>query len=234
MDGKVDYDGDAILFAFENPETTQIEIINNLRELNEADLLKIGKGKIKEVKANEIETFIKQVLGDYLKEMVKKKDLHVPNGLKEFYEKQHMKWIESAMQAVAFQENIHYIIKDNQIMPVDYFSTGIIQSSTSWCDGLHQFLQLKHNLKLTSETFTTNFLSNVGYFKNNYSCLYGLTGTLGSAKTREVLEGVYNVGVVEIPQLRAKQYVELPSLIVFDEVIIAILDFFVMSCLILF
>ncbi|CAF3422734.1 unnamed protein product, partial [Rotaria sp. Silwood2] len=87
--------------------------------------------------------------------------------------------------ALFYQENVHYIVHDGLIKPVDYYSTGIVHSSSNWSDGLHQFLQLKHNLKMTSETFTTNFLSNIGYFKKYGSNLCGLTGTLGSEKARQ-------------------------------------------------
>ncbi len=41
-------------------------------------------------------------------------------------------------------------------------------------------MQLKHNLKLSTENVTTNFLSNIGYFGKFGTKLYGVTGTLGS------------------------------------------------------
>jgi hypothetical protein len=66
---------------------------------------------------------------------------------------------------------------------------------------------------MTSETFTTNFLSNMGYFKRYGSNIFGLTGTLGSKKAKEVLSRVYNVDLVNIPSLRQKQYIELPTVI---------------------
>ncbi len=99
------------------------------------------------------------------------------------------------------------------IKPVDYSSTGIVQSSTNWSDGLHQFLQIKHSLKMTSETFTTNFMSNMGYFKRYGSNLFGLTGTLGSEKAKKVLSEVYNVDLINIPSLRQKQYLELSTIV---------------------
>ena len=52
---------------------------------------------------------------------------------------------------------------------------------------------------MTSETFTTNFLSNMGFFKRYGSNLFGLTGTLGSEKAKQVLSDVYNVDLVNIP-----------------------------------
>jgi hypothetical protein len=66
---------------------------------------------------------------------------------------------------------------------------------------------------MTSETFTTNFLSNMGYFKRYGSNIFGLTGTLGSKEAKEVLSKVYKVDLINIPNLRQKQYLELPTVI---------------------
>jgi len=72
------------------------------------------------------------------------------SNFKEFVEKQTSKWVNNAIVAFNYQENIHYIVQEGVIKPVDYKSTGIVQSSTNWSDGLHQFLQIKHSLKMTS------------------------------------------------------------------------------------
>ncbi len=116
------------------------------------------------------------------------------------------------MEALNYRENVHYVVHEGEIKPVDFHSTGIVQSSTSWSDGLHQFLQLKHNLKMTCETLTTNFLSNMGYM-SKYQNIYGLTGTLGSGTARNVLKDVYNVDLINIPPKREKQFMELHSVI---------------------
>lgn len=144
---------------------------------------------------------------------MKDNKIKIPSNFKEFFDKQKSKWIQNAIEALYFyQENIHYIIHDGKIKPVDYFSTGIVQSATNWSDGLHQFLQIKHNLKMTCETFTTNFLSNIGFIRG-FAQVYGLTGTLGSSKARDVLKEVYEIDLVDIPPLRKKQYIEfLPQL----------------------
>ena len=125
-------------------------------------------------------------------------------------EKQQIKWINNAIEALSYQENVHYIVHNEQIKPVDFNSTGIVQNSTVWSDGLHQFLQLKHNLPLTSETLTTNFLSNAGFI-GRYQRIYGLSGTLGSEAARCVLKTVFQVNIVNIPSRREKQFFELKS-----------------------
>jgi len=45
---------------------------------------------------------------------------------------------------------VSYIVSDGLIKPVDNTTTGVVQNSTNWCNGLHQLLQRKHGLKMTS------------------------------------------------------------------------------------
>lgn len=146
----------------------------------------------------DIDTFIKENLRNYVQEFVyinwqnnenentraqksKKSEsnspsyekLKIPKNFHEFVKGQLPKWLDSAFTAFTYAENVHYIVQNGIIKPVDYNSTGLVQSSTSWSEGLHQFLQIKHGLKITSETFTTNFLSNVGYFSDDGKDIYG-------------------------------------------------------------
>ena len=44
----------------------------------------------------------------------------------------------------------------------------------------------------------------MGYFKKYKSNLFGLTGTLGSKKAKEILEEIYSVDLVNIPTQREK------------------------------
>ena len=141
------------------------------------------------VRNGQIVEFLKVKLEEHLEFLFETKKIQVPPNLKDFFKKQRPKWILNAIEALNFHENVHYIIQDGQIKPVDFFSTGIVRSNTSWSDGCHQFLELKHNLALKSETLTTNFLSNVGFI-NSYDKIIGLTGTLGSEKDREFLKEV--------------------------------------------
>ncbi|CAF1374953.1 unnamed protein product [Rotaria sordida] len=146
-----------------------------------------------------------------------KKNLKIPKNFEEFLNTQIPKWIENAIIAFNYQKNVHYVVHEELIKPVDYYSTGIVQSSSNWSDGLHQFLQIKHNLKMTSETFTTNFLSNIGYFKKYGSNLFGLTETLGSEKAKDVLSYVYNVDSVIIPSQSQKQHLSFSDIVVDNE-----------------
>ena len=93
-------------------------------------------------------------------------------------------WVNSAVKAAFYlKRNVHYDIQNNRIIPIDLRNTGELQHSVHWNNGLHQFLEIKHGLPFTTESMTSNFLSNIGNF-DKYKELYGLTGTLGSAKAR--------------------------------------------------
>ncbi len=138
------------------------------------------------------------ILNDY--------EIKIPVSLKDFVkEKKHL-WVQNAISALyEFQENIHYVIQDGMIKPVAFDSNGVVQNFTQWVDGLHQFLQIKHHLKLTSETFTTNFLSNIAYFRRYKSNIFGLTGTLGSEKLQKILAETYELDLIKVPKNKHNQ-----------------------------
>ncbi|CAF3721548.1 unnamed protein product [Rotaria sp. Silwood1] len=111
------------------------------------------------------------------------------------------KWIKSARRALYnLQLDIDYIInKEKEIVPVDYLNTGVSQTHMHWSDGVHQFLQLKHNLRITPEPMCDSFYSNVTLFKK-YEYLYGLTGTLGGKDGQNFIKSVYKIDVIIIPK----------------------------------
>ena len=212
VNGKVEFENGKIILEYSDVNNNIIKITDLERHVtNNDDISDIG-----EVINEDLDDYLKKCLDKYLSSLISEKKLEIPNVYKEFYEKQKSKWIYNAIEALNYQENVHYVVQEGQIKPVDFYSTGIVQSSTNWSDGLHQFLQIKHNLKMTSETFTTNFLSNISFI-NSYKHVYGLTGTLGSEKAKYVLKDVYKVDLANIPQLRQKQYLELETIIAQDE-----------------
>ncbi len=128
------------------------------------------------------ESFVKQATEKHIRKLIRDYDnlegddknipseypeIIIPKHLRDFICKcQLVKWIDSAINArYRFNLSQHYIIKDAKIAPVDANNTGVVQSNMHWSNGLHQFLQLKHGCKITAESLTTNFISNVTYFK---------------------------------------------------------------------
>ncbi|CAM4888627.1 unnamed protein product [Rotaria socialis] len=146
-------------------------------------------------------------------------EIKIPKHLRDLVTKTQLtKWIDSAIYAKYRCEfNKHYILKKGKVAPVDASNTGIVQQNMHWSNGLHQFLQIKHGAKITPESLSTNFISNVTYFKRYNKHIYGLTGTLGSISARQLLNNTYSVDCVIIPPFRQKQYRELTPIIVNKE-----------------
>ena len=147
-------------------------------------------------------------------------EIKIPKHLRDFVTKcQLTKWIDSAIYArYRLENNKHYIIKDKKIAPVDASNTGIVQENMHLSNGLHQFSQIKHGAKISPESVTTNFISNVAYFNRYNEHIYGLTGTLGSISAKQLLRTIYPVDCVMIPPFRQKQYKELTPVIVNDDI----------------
>jgi preprotein translocase subunit SecA len=138
--------------------------------------------------------FIREKLND-------KKLIHFPQYRRSYIFSKLPKWIKSARRALyELHEDIDYVIsKNKEIVVVDYANTGVSQTNMHWSDGVHQFLQLKHNLRMTPERMCDSFYSNVTLFKK-YQYLYGLSGTLGGKDAQEFIKKVYKIDVVIIPK----------------------------------
>lgn len=141
----------------------------------------------------------------------------IPRHLIAYAKHQAQYWASSLVNAThQWQEHVHYVINVNDsgkkvINPVNN-STGVTQQNMVWQHGLHQFLQIKHNLQLTSEGLTTFFISNIAYFQK-YQKILGMTGTLGSPSSQEFLEKIYGIDLAFMPTHKDKQLIELPPIV---------------------
>ncbi len=162
------------------------------------------------------------VLGT-IRDMVNDDIIKIPRHLAAYFERQLPKYVLNAIVArFHYRINEQYIIERNvqgirSIIPVDYGNTGVVQASTVWSDGLHQFLQLKHHLQLTPESLTTNFMSNMAFLRRYGENIFGMTGTLGSIASQDLLKHCYQVDTAIIPSYRPKQFIEFKSIIAADE-----------------
>lgn len=203
-------------------EEYENEISEKVINLNQ----KVGTSE--EEKQADYENFLSHLYEnqlELLKEKIKsthpsKIDL-IPTHLKEYADKMLDKLINNAIYAKYMcRENEQYVIKkkngEDVIVPVDYENTGVTLKNTIWCNGLHQFVQLKHNLQLTAETLTTSFISNLGYIKFYGDEIYGLTGTLGSKAEQNLLSKVYNVDFSKVPTYKEKIFEEEDGLVTLD------------------
>ncbi len=148
--------------------------------------------------------------------------ISVPDYFQNFILSQSKNWTTSLGRAYRMSENINYLIKDSGlghkiIVPIDVEHTGIIQENTQWEGGLHQFLQIKHGLKIIPLSLSTLFISNISYIQKYGKNIFGMTGTLGRDNSRKLLEESYKVETKNIPKFRKTQFLELQSTLTENE-----------------
>lgn len=126
--------------------------------------------------------------------------IEIPTHLKEFARKQIPHWIHSAIQAICFyKKELHYVVADGNIVPIDFENTGVLQYNMVWSDGLAQMLQIKEGLRVEPENLSTNFISVPEFYKRYGTSIYGLTGTLGNEPIYQFLSDVYGTDLAIIP-----------------------------------
>ena len=163
--------------------------------------------------------YIEAICKDIIKASNAGGKLQIPTHLQDFVEGQMDQWVKALLEAKSRSLNKDYVVVNNEegrrvVAPVDFTNTGIINHNTQWSNGLHQILQVKELLKLSSESLITTYISNMGYFQNYGQNIYGVTGTLGSSGSQALLKDVYDVDLGIIPTFQAKQFTELPAVLV--------------------
>ncbi|MGM0426365.1 MAG: preprotein translocase subunit SecA [Thermodesulfobacteriota bacterium] len=94
-----------------------------------------------------------------------------------------------------FEKDVHYVIKDNQIMIVDEF-TGRMMPGRRWSDGLHQAVEAKEGVSVAGENQTLATVTFQNFFRM-YEKLAGMTGTADTEAAE--FNNIYNLDVVVIP-----------------------------------
>ncbi len=130
-------------------------------------------------------------------------------------------WTQSAYIAqFRKQLDIDYVVKKEaakqgipakeSIVIVDRANSGRLQEGSRWHGGLHEFLELKHDLQIRAESHTPASMSHSTYF-GCYQKLFGLTGTIGSKEERREIEELYGVTTFDVPPNLPRQFAQLPS-----------------------
>lgn len=97
-----------------------------------------------------------------------------------------------------------YIVKDDEVILIDEF-TGRMMTGRRMSEGLHQAIEAKENVKVQPENQTLASITFQNYFRL-YDKLAGMTGT--AATEAAEFEGIYGLGVVEIPTNRPVQRID--------------------------
>ncbi|HUF48209.1 MAG TPA: preprotein translocase subunit SecA [Vicinamibacterales bacterium] len=118
--------------------------------------------------------------------------------------------IHQALRAhTLFQRDVHYMIKDGQVVIVDEF-TGRLMPGRRWSDGLHQAVEAKEKVKIERENQTLATITFQNYFRK-YAKLSGMTGT---AETESVeFNKIYKLDVVVAPTNRVLRRKEEPDVV---------------------
>ena len=69
-------------------------------------------------------------------------DNDLPDYLRDYCINRLRYWIDNAFLAKEMQPGREYIVEGDAIYPVDYKSTGVIETNKKWGDGLQQFLEM--------------------------------------------------------------------------------------------
>ncbi|CAM4510571.1 unnamed protein product [Leuciscus chuanchicus] len=191
---------------------------NNRQEIS---ILLLGNGKCRVVHSDEdslVTSLGKSIQMVYQSESTgEQTESRIP-GLQDLVNGKVQTWIESALQATKMTLGHEYILHGDGVAPVDYRSTGIVQNNMKWGEGLQQFLEMKHQTKLSNMSLITNFMSNVGLFKKYKEQIYGITGTLRDQSELEMVKQLYNgIDTCKIPSFKRRKLYELEGVIVPEE-----------------
>jgi preprotein translocase subunit SecA len=118
----------------------------------------------------------------------------------------HLELVHQALTAREFfHRDNQYVIQDDRVVIVDEF-TGRQMPQRFWQAGLHQFIEAKEKLPMTSPTETLARLSFQRFYRF-FNLLSGMTGTAREAVPE--LWDIYHLSVVTVPENRPcvrKQY----------------------------
>ncbi|XP_063079030.1 uncharacterized protein LOC134468992 [Engraulis encrasicolus] len=138
----------------------------------------------------------------------------IPAFLKTLVEAKAAAWVRNAFLAVRLSQGREYVVEDGAVCPVDYRSTGVVESNKRWGDGLQQFLEMKHQVKLSTISTVTNYMSNVAFFQKYQGQIYGTTGTLGTESDLTWLRDLYpTLSACRMPAFNRRKLCEVDGLL---------------------
>ncbi|MGC9372226.1 MAG: preprotein translocase subunit SecA [Thermovirgaceae bacterium] len=94
-----------------------------------------------------------------------------------------------------FERDVHYVIKDGEIVIVDEF-TGRLMFGRRYSDGLHQAIEAKERVQVGRENQTLATITLQNYVRM-YDKVAGMTGT--AATEEEEFKEIYGLEVVVVP-----------------------------------
>jgi len=108
------------------------------------------------------------------------------------------KIVQSLKAHNLFQRDVHYVVKDGEIVIVDEF-TGRLMFGRRYSEGLHQAIEAKERVKVGRENQTLATITLQNYFRM-YRKLAGMTGT--ALTEAEEFKEIYALQVIVVPTHR--------------------------------
>ncbi|MDL2297570.1 preprotein translocase subunit SecA [Synergistaceae bacterium OttesenSCG-928-D05] len=105
------------------------------------------------------------------------------------------KIVQSLKAHNLFQRDVHYVVKDGEIVIVDEF-TGRLMFGRRYSEGLHQAIEAKERVKVGRENQTLATITLQNYFRM-YRKLAGMTGT--ALTEAEEFKEIYGLAVIVVP-----------------------------------
>ena len=104
--------------------------------------------------------------------------------------------------------NVDYIIENNKAIIIDK-CTGYKQPETRWSKYIHEFCEIKENLKIEFPILSYCSINQNIYF-NLYNKIAGVTGTIGNLNDQSILKNNYNINIFKVPRnkIRPKKIVQ--------------------------
>lgn len=108
-----------------------------------------------------------------------------------------------------FEKDVHYVIKDGQIVIVDEF-TGRMMVGRRWSDGLHQAVEAKEGVSVAGENQTLATVTFQNFFRM-YEKLAGMTGTADTEAGE--FKDIYKLDVMVVPTNKNMVRIDNPDMI---------------------
>ncbi|KAM8729085.1 LOW QUALITY PROTEIN: protein translocase subunit SecA-like [Acanthopagrus schlegelii] len=138
----------------------------------------------------------------------------IPGFLKNLVEKKVSVWVQNAFLAMQLKKGREYVVENDNVCPVDFRSTGIVELNKKWGDGLQQFVEIKHQIKLSTISAVTNYISNISLFEKYRGKIYGTTGTIGSKADTVFLRDLYpDLSACKMPTFNRKKLFEVRGIV---------------------
>jgi len=108
-----------------------------------------------------------------------------------------------------FEKDVHYVIKDGQVVIVDEF-TGRMMPGRRWSDGLHQAVEAKEGVSVAEENQTLATVTFQNFFRM-YEKLAGMTGTADTEAAE--FHNIYKLDVTVVPTNKKMIRTDYPDVI---------------------